>query len=50
MSSKAPNNKRSPGDHGAGRRFPELTAREREVLDLIAAGRNNRQIAERPSW
>jgi DNA-binding NarL/FixJ family response regulator len=28
-------------------KFPELTAREREVLDLIAAGRNNRQIAER---
>jgi DNA-binding NarL/FixJ family response regulator len=27
--------------------FPELTAREREVLDLIAAGRNNHQIAER---
>jgi DNA-binding NarL/FixJ family response regulator len=27
-------------------KFPELTAREREVLDLIAAGRNNRQIAE----
>jgi DNA-binding NarL/FixJ family response regulator len=26
--------------------FPELTARECEVLDLIAAGRNNRQIAE----
>ena len=26
--------------------FPELTAREREVLDLIAAGHNNRQIAE----
>jgi len=25
--------------------FPELTAREREVLDLIAAGRNNREIA-----
>jgi DNA-binding NarL/FixJ family response regulator len=25
--------------------FPELTVREREVLDLIAAGRNNRQIA-----
>jgi DNA-binding NarL/FixJ family response regulator len=27
--------------------FPELTTREREVLDLIAAGRNNHQIAER---
>ena len=26
--------------------FPELTTREREVLDLIAAGRNNHQIAE----
>jgi DNA-binding NarL/FixJ family response regulator len=26
--------------------FPELTAREREVLDRIAAGRNNHQIAE----
>ncbi len=26
--------------------FPELTARERQVLDLIAAGRNNHQIAE----
>jgi DNA-binding NarL/FixJ family response regulator len=25
--------------------FPELTAREREVLDLIAAGRANPQIA-----
>jgi DNA-binding NarL/FixJ family response regulator len=25
--------------------FPELTAREREVLDLIAAGRNNQEIA-----
>jgi DNA-binding NarL/FixJ family response regulator len=27
--------------------FPELTARERQVLDLLAAGRGNHQIAER---
>jgi DNA-binding NarL/FixJ family response regulator len=27
--------------------FPELTTREREVLNLLAAGRNNSQIAER---
>jgi DNA-binding NarL/FixJ family response regulator len=26
--------------------FPELTAREREVLDLLAAGRTNHRIAE----
>jgi DNA-binding NarL/FixJ family response regulator len=26
--------------------FPELTDREREILDLIAAGKNNREIAE----
>lgn len=26
--------------------FPELTDREREILDLIAAGRNNGEIAE----
>jgi DNA-binding NarL/FixJ family response regulator len=28
------------------RPFPELSARETEVLDLIAAGRNNAQIAQ----
>jgi DNA-binding NarL/FixJ family response regulator len=27
--------------------FPELTARERQVLDLLATGRGNHQIAER---
>jgi DNA-binding NarL/FixJ family response regulator len=27
--------------------FPELTAREREVLDLLAAGHTNHQIAQR---
>ncbi len=30
----------------AAEAFPELTTREREVLDLIAAGRNNQEIAK----
>lgn len=29
----------------AGRPFPELTEREHEVLDLVAAGRSNTEIA-----
>lgn len=31
---------------GPAQAFPELTAREREVLELIAQGRSNAQIAE----
>jgi DNA-binding NarL/FixJ family response regulator len=30
---------------GPATAFPQLTAREREVLELVAAGRNNAQIA-----
>jgi DNA-binding NarL/FixJ family response regulator len=33
------------GPAGPGTAFPQLTAREREVLELVAAGRSNTQIA-----
>jgi DNA-binding NarL/FixJ family response regulator len=32
---------------GAGAAFPELTEREREILDLIARGENNAEIVQR---
>src|SRR5574341_684546 len=37
----------SSGSAATDHAFPELTAREREVLDLIAHGISNAQIAER---
>jgi DNA-binding NarL/FixJ family response regulator len=39
----------APPTHLRGVSFPELTDREREVLDLIAAGHNNSVIAQRLS-
>lgn len=35
-----------PASAPAAEVFPQLTAREREILDLLAAGRSNPQIAE----
>ncbi|MGF6824258.1 DNA-binding NarL/FixJ family response regulator [Microbacterium sp. ZKA21] len=35
------------GAHGAAAHDPELTARERQVLELVAEGLSNRQIGER---
>jgi DNA-binding NarL/FixJ family response regulator len=34
-----------PGPHVRPRAFPELTAREEEILALVAAGKNNAEIA-----
>lgn len=36
---------RRPDVHPSQPAFPELTDREREILEMIAAGRNNREIA-----
>jgi DNA-binding NarL/FixJ family response regulator len=37
----------TPGTAASSKSFPELTAREMEVLDLIAQGRSNAEIAGR---
>ena len=36
----------APGPASTGRALPELTEREREVLSLLAEGKNNREIAK----
>lgn len=38
-----------PGSGAASQAFPELTQREREILALLADGRNNAAIAQRLS-
>jgi DNA-binding NarL/FixJ family response regulator len=35
----------APGPNVPPRAFPELTAREEEILALVAAGKNNAEIA-----
>ena len=48
MSSRAPSRRRSVGPSApSDDPFPELTAREREILDLLAAAMPNSMIATR---